>query len=65
MNGGIQQILNKKMTRRGFLSYLGFIFIGVVGISSILKNFSELDPHKNVKSSNSKKRTFGSGAYGV
>lgn len=67
MNRAVFGVLNKKMTRTEFLRYLGLMMVSVIGISTMLKNLSELDPKakKTNKLSSSGKRTFGSGAYGV
>ena len=66
MDTSISNVLNKQMTRVEFIKYLGVISIGVFGISSFLKNLSDLDPKKTtVKQVSNGKRTFGSGAYGV
>jgi hypothetical protein len=58
------KLINKQMTRKEFLSYLGLAVITLMGIPSLLKNFAEI---KEVK--RSRKRmpgsSFGSGAYGV
>ena len=59
-----------KLTRKEFLLYIGAIFVGIVGIPTILKLISEVRPgvktNKLAKSSvKTKPRSFGSGAYGV
>lgn len=63
MNGHIQKILTKEMSRKEFLAYLGMITLTIFGISAFLKNLSSLNPIKNTKKLT--KTSFGSGAYGV
>lgn len=67
MNGHLQELLTKKMTRKEFLVYLGVIGLAVFGISSFFKSISNLNPTKNTKQFKKPvtKRPFGSGAYGV
>ena len=69
MSTYIQKILTKKMTRKEFLTYLGMLMLAIFGISSLLKNISNLNPTKNPKQSKSllskTKTSFGSDAYGV
>ena len=65
MQVSLQRLLSKQMTRREFLSYLGLMFITIIGISSFVKNLSDLNPKKQIKLPSSGKRAFGSGAYGV
>jgi hypothetical protein len=67
MNKYIQTVLNKEMNRKEFLSYLGMFFLTIFGISTLLKNLSNLNsPSKKTISSKSTNKTgFGGGAYGV
>jgi hypothetical protein len=62
MSGPIQKILTKEMTRKEFLSYIGVFMLTLLGISSLLKNLSTLNPRKTRKLT---KSSFGRGAYGV
>jgi len=59
----MQQLLNKfsttKLTRKEFLTYLGVLTLGILGISSILKLLTEINPQTT------KQTAFGKGAYGV
>lgn len=59
-----------KLTRKEFLLYIGAIFVGIIGLPTIFKVISEVNPkagnNKLTKSSvKTKSRSFGSGAYGV
>ena len=59
-----------KLTRKEFLVYMGAIFVGILGIPSLLKLVSEVTPKSNVQklkrlATKPKPRAFGSGAYGV
>jgi len=65
MKTSVKDLLGKQMTRVEFLRYFGMVVVGVFGISSLLKNLSDLDPKRKVKQISNGKRTFGSGAYGV
>lgn len=59
----MEQLLNKfsttKITRKEFLTYLGVLTLGILGISSILKLLTEINPKTT------KQTAFGKGAYGV
>ncbi len=57
----LKKISSTKLTRKEFLLYMGTLFLGILGISSVLKLISEVDP--NLKKQ--KSYGFGSGAYGV
>lgn len=61
MNGYIQKILTKEMTRKEFLSYFGLFLLTIFGISALFKNLSSLNSTTNFK----QPKTFGSGPYGV
>lgn len=66
----MQPLLTKfsttKLTRKEFLTYLGVLTLGILGISSFLKLLSEVNPRMNTSRTNNKKQTaFGKGAYGV
>jgi hypothetical protein len=61
-------MLEKKVTRKEFLVYLGMLFLTIFGISSLLKSLSKLSPTKKRLSKSSLpagRQGFGSGAYGV
>ncbi|MFZ3301088.1 MAG: hypothetical protein WA152_00020 [Microgenomates group bacterium] len=59
----MQPLLTKfqttKLTRKEFLTYLGVLTLGILGISSILKLLTEINPKQQ------KQTAFGKGAYGV
>ena len=66
----LKKLSTAKLTRKEFLVYLGAIFIGIIGIPSLLKLVSDVNPHaKSQKldrlAAKPKPRAFGSGAYGV
>lgn len=65
MNYSLQKMFTTKMTRREFLVYLGTIFVGFIGIPSILNllvnSRPKLTKHDNPPSSTS----YGTGAYGI
>ncbi|MBU0572193.1 hypothetical protein KKH23_03290 [Patescibacteria group bacterium] len=64
MNGFLRKFSSIKLTRKEFLLYMGTLFLGILGISSILKLISEVNPSlKNQKSN--KQTSFGTGGYGV
>jgi len=70
MNNYMNKFSSIKLTRKEFLLYIGAIFVGIVGIPTIFKVISEVNPRvgnsKLTKSSvKTKSRSFGSGAYGV
>jgi hypothetical protein len=65
MGGSVTNILNKQMSRRQFVSYIGIIALTLLGIPSLLKSLTDLGtPQKRKVVANSNRR-FGTGAYGV
>lgn len=56
-------IMNREMTRKEFLIYLGMLMLTIFGISSFIKNIQSLNPTKNTKKLS--ETSFGSGVYGV
>lgn len=58
----IQEIMEKKMTRKQFLISLGAICLTVTGISGIFKNLKDLDINGFRDEVG---KGFGSGPYGV
>lgn len=65
MKPSITKLLNKKMSRTEFLKYFGLVIVTALGIPSLLKNLSSLNPNKQSNLSLSTQRAFGSGPYGV
>jgi len=66
----MQQLLTKfqttKLTRKEFLTYIGVLTLGILGISSFVKLITDTNPRMNTLGANNQKRTaFGKGAYGV
>lgn len=66
----MQKLLNKfsatKLTRKEFLTYMGVLTLGILGISSFLKLLSEVNPKQTrLGTNNQKQSAFGQGAYGV
>jgi len=66
----VKKLSSTKLTRKEFLVYVGAIFVGILGIPSLLKLVSEVTPKSNVQKSKRlatkpKPHSFGSGAYGV
>ena len=57
----IDNILRQEVDRSQFLKYTGVALLGVMGISSFIKNL-----HKSVQSGSTTKRTagYGKSAYG-
>lgn len=64
----MQKLLNKfqttKLTRKEFLTYIGVLTLGILGISSFLKLLTDINP-KQTKLTNNQTTGFGSGPYGV
>lgn len=48
MHKNIQTILEKDMSRREFLGYVGAAFLGVIGVSGILKALMSHENHGGV-----------------
>lgn len=66
----MQQLLTKfqtiKLTRKEFLTYIGVLTLGILGISSFLKLLSDINPKQTKLGTKQQKQTaFGKGAYGV
>ncbi len=65
----VKKLSTTKLTRKEFLVYMGAIFVGIVGIPSLLKLVSDVSPKSNTSTKRVVKKpaphTFGSGAYGV
>lgn len=57
----IEELLNRKMTRKEFLQYTGTALLGVIGIGGLLKSLS-LGSVK--KSAGRKSMAYSSNAYG-
>lgn len=56
----LDELLNREMTRKEFLQYVGTALLGVVGISGLLKSLQ-------IDNTRTKKRvaaSYGSSAYG-
>ena len=53
-----------KLTRKEFLTYLGVLTLGILGISSILKSLTEINPRQS-KLAMKQTNSFGQGAYGA
>lgn len=53
-------LLDKKMTRREFLSYMGILLVTITGIVGLMKSVSNISTPRIKKGNN-----FGSGPYGV
>ncbi len=54
------KLLQKKMSRKEFLIFLGVIFLTVSGLNSILNNLNKVIDNKP-----NPKQGFGSGPYGA
>jgi len=58
-----------KLTRSEFLTYAGVVFLGILGIPSLIKLVSNVSPKSNTNTKRIVKKpaphTFGSGVYGV
>ena len=70
MKSVVKKLSSVKLTRKEFLVYVGAIFVGIIGIPSLLKVVSDVKPNARAQKSNKlatkpKPHTFGSGAYGV
>lgn len=63
MNKIVKNFSTVRLTRKEFLIYVGVVVIGIIGIPTILKVLGEIKP--NTKTSKTRTRDFGSGAYGV
>lgn len=65
----LKKLSSAKLTRSEFLSYVGVVFLGILGIPSLLKLVSDVNPKSNTSTKRIVKKpaphTFGSGAYGV
>jgi hypothetical protein len=63
----IDDLLNKKMSRKDFLAHIGLAAAGVVGVSAAMKNLSELGRNKSrpKRQANVAPRGFGGGKYGA
>jgi len=65
MKISFNRLLNKKITRKEFLSYIGIMFLGIFGISSMIKSILQLNAPKKNRIQSKVKSAFGEGAYGV
>ena len=70
MKSLLKKISSVRLTRKEFLVYLGAIFVGIIGLPSLLKLVSDVKPgSKNQKvnklATKPKSSSFGTGAYGV
>ncbi|MFZ3301978.1 MAG: hypothetical protein WA152_04670 [Microgenomates group bacterium] len=54
-----------KLTRKEFLTYLGVLILGILGISSFLKLITETNQSFFRNSSKLTRAGFGSGPYGI
>lgn len=66
----LKKLSTAKLTRKEFLVYMGAIFVGIIGIPSLLKLVSDAKPRTQSQkldrlATKPKLRAFGSGAYGV
>lgn len=60
----LKKLSSIKLTRKEFLVYMGRIIIGIVGITSLLRLLSEINPRSKGLRGN-QPTSFGGGAYGV
>lgn len=67
MKSVVEKFSSAKLTRKEFLVYVGVVFMGILGIPTLLKLVSDVNPKLSTKRvvKKSAPRTFGSGAYGV
>lgn len=67
MKLSLKKLSTVKLTRKEFLMYVGVVFLGILGVPSLLKLVSDVNPKLSTKRivKKSASRTFGSGAYGV
>ena len=69
MKSVVKKLASVKLTRSEFLTYVGVVFLGILGIPSLLKLVSDVSPKSNTNTKRIVKKpaphTFGSGAYGV
>lgn len=63
----LQQILSKEMNRKEFLQHIGLFMVGVVGITAVINQFSQLSryqPGKKTASLQSNSNGYGNRPYG-
>ena len=69
MSNLVKKLSSTKLTRKEFLVYVGVVFVGILGIPTLLKLVSDVSPKSNANTKRIVKKpaphTFGSGAYGV
>ncbi len=63
----IDQLLNKKMSRKDFIAHVGVAVVSVIGVSAAIKNLSELGrkPRRSSLPARPATRGFGGGRYGA
>lgn len=61
MKYSIQKLASTKMTRQEFLTYLGVVVVGLVGIPSLISLLNDSNPQTKAK----KITNYGTGPYGV
>ncbi len=69
MKINLKKLSSTKLTRKEFLVYVGVVFIGILGIPTLLKLLTESSPNtkaiKLTRSNRPKVTGYGTGAYGV
>jgi hypothetical protein len=55
----LQRLTETEVSRKEFLTYLGALFLGVIGVSNVLKTLRETPQKKERKSAG-----YGMGTYG-
>lgn len=56
----LQRLTEKEVSRKEFLAYAGALFLGVIGVSNLLKSLNETSSKPAAKSAHG----YGSGTYG-
>jgi hypothetical protein len=63
INNEINNLLNKNLTRKQFLQYIGVAFLSIIGISSLISALSKADNFGALNNGKSG-RGFGTNKYG-
>lgn len=65
-NDFVRKTMKKPMSRKQFLRHLGVVFLGVIGINSVVSLLLQSHPEtRKLTQATTIKRGFGGGKYGV
>lgn len=63
--GNVRAILEEDVDRKEFLQYIGIATLGVIGVTSVLKNLDDIFGRRRIETNTvNRVSSYGSSAYG-